>query len=883
MSFIHLLKKSDLLLPLTVWATAAFMVGLISGGFLLIQTSASLPDAQSIRDVELKIPLRIYSSEGLLISEFGNERRKPVVLEQVPPLLVDAILASEDDNFYHHHGIDFTGLIRAAISNFRSGQSQQGASTITMQVARNFFLSREKTYSRKLREVLLAFRLEQLFSKDEILALYINKIFLGHRSYGFGAAADVYYGRELAELSLAELAMLAGLPQAPSSNNPLRSPERATKRRNYVLDRLKTLNKIDDSQYQTALAAPVTAEKHGKGTELDAPHIAEMVRAKLVERLGEEAYWQGLSVHTTISAKQQQAAERALRKGLQSYDRRHGFRGPIAKIDRTKVDLLLSSANEDTSETFTQVLQRFPSSHEQIPALIIELQRDFAVAQSSDHGSIKILLETSLWARRHLTVNRLGEQPSAMTDILQVGDVVYLQPIESDKQISEDELSPSNSWRLSQIPNIGGALISMQPNTGEVLALVGGYDFFLNKYNRAMQSIRQPGSNIKPFIYSAALDQGFTPATLVSGAPIVITDATHGTVWRPENYSGKFFGPTRIREALTKSLNLVSIRLLRAIGVPFAREYLSRFGIDMSRFSPTLTMALGSGGVTPMEMLSAYSVLANTGYKVEPYFIERITDRQGEVIFQAPQAVFCDECYDHFLAEKELAEQPEVDLDETATEEILDEAMLIEVEQQQDTPQPPELTYQAQRVMSKTNNFLTVSMLKDVIRHGTARKALALSRPDLAGKTGTTNDYVDAWFSGFNSQLAATVWIGFDEPSSMGRGEAGSVAALPIWIDFMRTALQGLPLDSDLPPDFIEQGLVNRNSGKRSNELDPDAVIEYFSKEPALLQASEITDAALGEEDSFELLEGTEMLEELAEPEPLQRILGEDEDTEGLF
>jgi penicillin-binding protein 1A len=919
------LKKSALLLPLTTLGTAAFMVGFLCAGYLIIQTSVTLPDAQSIKGVELKIPLRVYSSEGLLISEFGNERRKPALIEDVPQALIDAVLASEDDGFYEHQGIDITGLFRAALSNFSSGQTQQGASTITMQVAKNFFLSREKTYTRKLKEVLLAIKLEQILGKNEILSLYLNKIFLGHRAYGFGAAADVYYGRELNQLSLAETAMLAGLPKAPSTYNPLRNPRRAMIRRNYVLGRLKDLGKIDLETYTREIAAPITAKIHSRNTQLDAPHIAEMVRAKLIEELGEQAYWGGLNVHTTIRADKQLAAEQALRAGLQSYDRRHGFRGPISKADPSKFNKeARHRINEDDSEViaiedqYAELLSPFPKSREQQPALVISSEELSATVFSREYGEVQLELADARWARRHLTTNRLGDAPKSMTELVSPGDIIYIQPIVNQATASKQDVADQSNgeirWQLSQIPNISGALISIEPSSGRILSLVGGYDFFLNKFNRAIQSIRQPGSNIKPFIYSASLNKGFTPATLISGAPIVITNPAHGTVWRPENYSGKFFGPTRMREALSKSLNLVSIRLLRAVGIPYTREYLQRFGIDMSRFSPTLTMALGSGGITPLEMLGAYGTLANTGYKVEPYFIDHITDRTGEIVYQAQVPTFCDECYADLLTTPSIDPTLLSDADFEPSE-IVDEileaepegAAFTDIEEVQASK-----TYDAPRVMTKANNFLLVSMLKDVVRRGTGRKALALNRQDLAGKTGTTNDYVDAWFTGFNSQVATTVWVGFDEPATMGKGEAGSVAALPIWVNYMRVALNNVPEDTQELPEWIEEGLVNRETGARTDELDPDAVVEYFPIEALLdYPLTELDQAQTDERQATQMLldeiaeldvDAVTALDSVDTPDPLEpndelyqdleaappievapRIIEQEIDTEGLF
>ena len=809
-----------------------------------------MPDAEGIRQIELKVPLRVYSSDGVLISEFGSERRIPIDYSETPKTLIDAVLASEDDNFFNHFGVDFTGLIRAALANFSSGRAGQGASTITMQVARNFYLSPEKTYSRKIKEILLSLRLEQVLEKEEILSLYLNKIFLGHRAYGFGAAAEVYYGKPLSELSLAQTAMLAGLPKAPSSFNPIRNPERAVIRRNYVLRRMADLEWITAEEYDIAKQESVTAKKHSRDTGLDAPHIAEMVRAQLIDQFGENAYWQGLNVYTTIETDKQIKAAEALRQGLKAYDKRHGYRGAV-----TNVDLDAAVDGEIAGpEAYEDILSEFPDSREQTPALVISIVENEAGGEatvwSRDSDLARIRFEDAKWASSYIDANRKGPAPKNINEVLSRGDVVYIQPKASSadpqsqnqesKELTKDQETEDDlvtvDWELTQLPQVSGSIISLNPQTGSIISLVGGYDFFLNKYNRATQSIRQPGSNIKPFIYSASLEKGFTPSSLISGAPIVLTDPAHGTRWRPENYSGKFFGPTRMRVALSKSMNLVSIRLLRSIGIPFAREYVARFGLDMNRFSNSLTMALGSGGVKPIEMISAYSVLANGGYKVKPYFIERIVNREGETIFRAPKPVFCDECIEEHLAKPEILKEIE---DLVAAQELeKEQASSIEDDTQQEEtteaedPKPILIqefpTYTAPRVMTQANNFLTVNMLKDVVTRGTARKALVLNRTDLAGKTGTTNDYVDAWFSGFNSQVVTTVWVGFDQPQSMGRGEAGSLAALPIWVDYMKVGLLDVPTDQTSFPTFAEPGYVNRITGERTDDEDPMAIDEIF-------------------------------------------------------
>lgn len=871
------------------------MVGFIIAGFLILLFSKELPDAQSIRGIELQVPLRVYSADNLLISEFGNERRKPIPYNEAPQLLIDAVLASEDDGFFEHGGIDIKGLIRAVISNARSGRSGQGASTITMQVARNFFLSPEKTYNRKIKEVLLSVRLEQLLSKEEILSLYLNKIFLGHRSYGFGAASDVYYGKPLNELSAAQVAMLAGLPKAPSSFNPIRNPERAKIRRNYVLSRLHELGKLDSTQYQTAKDEAISAVKHNTKLGLVAPHIAEMVRSFVIDKYGKEAYWQGLNVHTTILAKQQNAAQTSLRNGLQAYDRRHGFRGAVGKVDIDNI-IAANPVPLDLDQALENALRLYPASQEQIPAITLLVSDEKANVWNHEHGEIEILLDDAKWAKRHKTANLIGSLPKKMSQILMAGDIIYIKPkliVKNNNTLAQDQgKNTKKHWQLSQIPNVGGALISMAPHSGQILSLVGGYDFFLNKYNRAVQSIRQPGSNIKPFIYSASLDQGLTPASLISGAPIVITDQAHGTLWRPENYSGKFYGLTRMRLALAKSMNLVSIRILRTIGIPTAREYLSRFGIDMSRFSSSLTMALGSGGVTPLEVLNAYSALANGGYRVKPYFIERITDRDGSILFEAPRAQLCDECYKQYLP------KPENNIDEITIQEL--ESAIDQEETRDDQGIDPSLnatsstttnTYQAPRVMSHANNFLTVSMMKDVVKQGTARRALSLKRTDLAGKTGTTNDYVDAWFTGFNSKVATTVWVGFDKPSSMGRGEAGSLTALPIWVEYMKTGLDGVAEDSTELPPYINEILINSQTGKQTDDLDPKAIKEYkiiHELTPEYIMLETGTQALSNDLTEETMPPLSDQLNDELDVEPIdtqiqERIIEEKEDTEGLF
>ncbi len=713
------------------------------------------------------------------MAEFGEERREPVTIAEVPKPLIHAVLASEDDSFYTHPGVDIKGVIRAAIANLRSGGHEQGASTITMQVARNYFLSPEKTYTRKLKEALLAFRLEQALSKDQILELYLNKIFLGHRAYGFAAAARVYYGVPLDELTVPQMAMLAGLPKAPSRDNPLTSPQRAQERRNYVLRRMLDLGFLQREEYEIAITAPLTASRHVTPVELHAPYVAEMIRAHMVERYGEEAYWRGFKVFTTIRADYQRTADSALRKGLMNYDRRHGFRGPVARYK------LSGDASVDDLDG---ALQKIPRVGPLMPALIIATQAKAATIYTRDEGVKEISWDAMRWARRFKTAESRGPDPKNVQDIFAPGDIVYVLPSEE-------------GWQLAQVPDIAGALVSLRPQDGAVLALTGGFDFYQSKFNRVIQAERQPGSNIKPFIYSAALEHGFTAATLVSGGPIVVADKTQETVWRPENYSGKFFGPTRLRKALSLSLNLVSVRVLRAMGTGPARAHLEKFGFDRESLPNGLSLALGSLTVTPMQVVSAYSVFANGGYKITPYVIDWVEDSRGRIVEQAHPHVVCGAC------------SPVRRSGTTA----------MDVSLRQQTEYAP-----AKRVLHPATHFLITNMMQDVIRTGTGRKALQLGRKDLAGKTGTTNDFRDAWFSGFNRDVVTTVWTGFDNSATLGRGEAGSKVALPIWIDYMRIALAGRPEHQVQKPDNVVSALVHLDTGQAVPINHPSGYAEFF-------------------------------------------------------
>ncbi len=807
-----LLKTILKVFSFTLLFCTAMGIGLMIYASTLL---SELPTVAEIRHIPLNIPLRIYSADEKLIAEYGSERRIPVSLDQVPPLLIDAILATEDDRFYHHPGVDFPGLVRATISNIASQTRGQGASTITMQVARNFFLDPEKTYTRKLKEILLAFSMERVLTKDEILELYLNKIFLGHRSYGFAAAAQFYYGDALKNLSLPELAMLAGLPKAPSRDNPISNPKRAKERRGYVLKRLHELGKIDNLSYETTKNAPITARKHIADVDLQAPFISEMARQIVFDHFGDSVYELGLNITVTIDSKYQQKANQALRKGILDYDIRHGYRGVAGKID------LDSLSNRVNVATLIEILQPWPSSKELKSALVTAVNETSFFALTAQGESIEVYLDAMKWARKYIGANSLGKTPTTPSQVVSAGDVVYV------KRGAQD------NWMLSQMPKVSGALVSLDPKTGGILSLTGGFDFYLSKFNRATQASRQPGSNIKPFIYSAALDNGFTPASLVSAAPIVVQDSLEG-VWRPQNYSKKFFGPTRLRKALSKSINLVSVRLLRAMGIDTTIKHLEKFGFDGDELPPNLSLALGSIQVTPLDLASHFAVFANGGYAISPYLIKSITNNAGKPI-ALPQCVDCN--YKLISPEalavkdrltgtiKQTGKQTSVELATDNPSENIESDHAIDHAIDHDTPPP---TSSPPPAISPQNAFLTTSMLKQVIRSGTGRRALSLNRNDLAGKTGTTNDFRDAWFSGFSPDVMTTVFIGFDEPSHLGRRESGASAALPIWVDYMGLVLKDFPEQPENIPENITTRFINKDTAIVTSNNDPDGFTEYF-------------------------------------------------------
>lgn len=711
------------------------------------------------------------------MAEFGEKRRIPLEYEQIPAQLIHAFLAAEDDRFYQHPGVDYQGIIRAVYSLLTTGEKSQGGSTITMQVARNFFLSNEKTYLRKLNEIILSLEMEQILTKEEILTLYLNKIYLGKRAYGIGAAANVYYGRPISELTLPEMAMIAGLPKAPSRFNPVANPERAETRRNYVLRRMWDVGYISKQQYLDAIEAPITATYHSREIEVYAPYVSEMIRTRLSEEFGEEEiYTSGFNVYTTIRAKHQTAANHALQTALLEYDRRHGYRGPIAELE------LPEATNEDE---LTNKLTDFENIGPLTPALVTQTSQDEATIFIKEHGFETLSLKSMTWARKKLSTYSRGPLPKKISDVMKPGDVIRVENMD-DK-----------SWQLAQLPEVQGALVSVAPFDGAVTALNGGFDYFNNKFNRVTQSRRQPGSGFKPFIYSAALEKGYTAASIINDAPVVFDDPGLENVWRPENYSGKFFGPTRLREGLIHSRNLISIRLLRDIGPDYAVEYAKRFGFDDTMLHKNLSLALGSGNAAPWDMARAYSAMANGGFRVEPYLIQRVENANGDIVMQTTPATVCETCL-------------------MGEEAVNDSSFKV-----------------AERIMTPQNNYLMNSLLRDVVKHGTGRKALSLGRSDLAGKTGTTNDQVDAWFNGFHPELVAISWVGFDKPHSLGRYETGGRAALPMWIDFMKVALEGLPeAPLELPVDMVTVR-IDPETGLLARPDAPDAIYETFREQYA--------------------------------------------------
>ncbi|MGZ5575575.1 MAG: penicillin-binding protein 1A [Methylobacter sp.] len=734
----------------------------ISGYFLYNKLSADLPDVKTLHNVQYQTPLSIYSKDNLLIAQFGEKKRTPVNIEEVPQQLINAFIAAEDDNFYEHPGVDFKGLLRAGLQLALTGKKKQGGSTITMQVTRNFLLSSEKTYTRKLKEIMLALKIEHEYPKNKILELYLNQIFMGHRAYGIAAAAQVYYGKSLNELTLAEHAMIAGLPKAPSIYNPITNEIRAIERRNYVLHRMLELNHITQQEYENASRQPSTAKIQSVSPEISALYLAEMVRQKMFELYGEQAYTSGFRVYTTINGALQTAANQALADTLHAYDQRHGYRH--LRISKASD---FSEASALAHAPRLRPVDELPVIGDTLPATVLQVKNNLATASLQNHTVIEIPWENIKWAG------------SSIGALLKTGDIIRVRQL------------PNNTWALTQVPEVEGAFVSLNPANGAILALTGGFDFYRNKYNRATQSKRQPGSGFKPIIYTTALEQGYTPASLINDAPIVIDNPGQENEWRPENYNKKFYGPTSIRSAITHSRNIISIRLLKEMGIEKAVATALRFGFIEDQIPKTLSLALGSGYASPLQMARVYATFANGGFLVKPYFIERIESNEGEIIYQAKPKTACPAC---------------------------------------DSSQELNRNY-APRIITPQICFLMNSLLRDVVQHGTATGAKVLGRQDLAGKTGTTNEQRDAWFNGYTQSNVATAWVGFDDFSPLGNLETGGVAALPMWIEFMQTALKDTPETLLGMPEGIVKAFINPETGLLTAAADKGGIWEYFQAE----------------------------------------------------
>jgi penicillin-binding protein 1A len=756
-----------------------------------------LPDVDSLRDVQLQVPLRVYTRDGKLLAAIGEQRRIPVRYEQLPKKLILAFLATEDDRFFRHHGVDWQGILRAAVANLKAGGIRQGASTITMQVARDMFLTPRRDMKRKMSEIYISLLMEAEFTKEEIFSLYVNKIFLGQRAYGVGAAAEVYFGKSLDQLTVAEMATLAGIPTAPSVVNPVASAEAAKVRRAHVLGRMLDLNYITRAEYDEARFYPMESRLHGSSIEADAPYVAEMVRNEMQARYGDGVYTAGYKVFTTIDSRLQAAATVALRTGLLEYDRRHGFRGATSKVDISK----LASPKDLDGQ-----LEEFPVIGGLRPAIVEKVEAKSAKIYVKDIGEADLPWEKLSWARRELPDEKVDRAPTQASDIFARGDVIYTVG------------RTAQSLLFVQVPEAQSALVSVDPKDGAVVALVGGFDYFQSKFNRVTQARRQPGSGFKPFVYAAAFDKGFTPASIVLDAPIVIDEAGMEQAWRPHEDTNKFYGPIRLREALVYSRNLVSVRLMRAIGGDYTWNYVTRFGFDKSQLPNDLTLALGTAELSPLQMAVGYSTFANGGYKVSSYYIDRVEDASGKVLQQSTPALACFQC--------DRATDPPPPAKGAATAAGARAAQLDEAPHDGRTMIP--VKNLAPQIIKPQVAYLLADMMKDVIRRGTGVRARSLNRDDIAGKTGTTNDHHDAWFNGFNGDIVTTVWTGFDQDRSLGDGEEGARVSVPIWTYFMHEALARAPRHGVPVPDGIVAARISRETGLLASSDNPNSIVEYF-------------------------------------------------------
>lgn len=769
-----------------------------------------LPAAETIRDIPLQIPLRVFSRDGRLVSEIGERRRILIDYEDVPELVVQAFIAAEDRRFFEHPGIDYQGILRSLFRLLKSGgQISGGGSTLTQQLARDYFLNLEQTYVRKLREAFLAWKIEREFDKEQIMALFLNKMFFGQRAYGVAAAARVYFNKPLAQLSVAEAATLAGVLPAPSRYNPVRSPANARMRRGYVLGRMLDLGYIDGGAYEQAMSWPMESTLYGAAVELNAPYVAEMVRREMLSRYGEAAYTAGYQVVTALDSRLQEAANYALRNGLLEFTRRRGYRGPVTRIELDEA--LPVTPLVDWPIEIRELLDAYAPGG-LFNAVVVALNDDnSATAMLRDGESVTLSWQGLSWANPYIDGVSTGPAPESVADVLNVGDVIRVMP------------TTAGFWALAQAPEAQAAIVSMDPKDGAITSLAGGFDFATSKFNRVTQADRQPGSSFKPFIYSAALEHGNTAATVVDDSPVVIRSSELEAVWRPLNYSGRFYGPTRLREALIRSMNLVSVRLLLyETGIGNAVRHIAKFGFGDAALPRNGSLALGGGNATPLDMVQGYATIANGGLAIKPYVIDAIYDAEGRTLYRADPAIVCKGCA------REGSDDRFFDAVEPMT---LDEMADVALTFKPDASVDPELFADvrvAERAVSAQNAFLIQDMMRDVIRRGTGRRALALGRRDLSGKTGTSNDRRDAWFGGFNADLASVVWVGHDDERPLGPREEGSRTALPIWIEFARIAFEGVPERQMDMPEGIVTVRIDSNTGCPAGAGQANATFELF-------------------------------------------------------
>ena len=801
------LKALVLLLGLGAFGAIASVAAVIGAYYFVLP---GLPAAETIRDIPLQIPLRIFSRDGYLISEIGERRRILITYEDLPPHVVHAFVSAEDRRFFEHPGIDYQGITRAFARLLSSGEISGGGSTLTQQLARDYFLTREQLFTRKLREAFLAYKIEQEFTKEQIMALFLNKMFFGQRAYGVAAAAQVYFNKDLKDINAAEAATLAGVLPAPSRYNPVYSVANAEMRRGYVLGRMFDLGYIDKQAYDESMAYPMESRLYGAAVELNAPYIAEMVRSEMLKRYGTDTYTAGYQVVTSLDSRLQQAANYALRNGLLEFTRRRGYRGPILQIEMS--DELLAQPFEDWPLEIRETLEQYAPGGLSV-AVVTSVNTDNSASIVFSGGRSDTLPWAGMsWAKPFIDRDTTGPAPEAAAEVLSVGDLIYVMP------------TASGTWALAQVPEAQGAVVSIDPDDGAVNALTGGFDFTLSKFNRARQAFRQPGSSFKPFIYSAALEHGNTPATVVLDAPVVINSSELEAVWRPINYSGRFYGPTRMREALVRSMNLVSVRLLLFnTGIGNAVRHIAKFGFGDAALPRNGSLALGGGAASPLDMAQGYATIANGGHAVKPYVIDAIYGPEGETLYRSAPAMVCDACI--------VVEDERFGFDAPIEEMSLDEMASVALDYQPDASAAPGLyedVVVAPQVISPQNAFLVQDMMRDVVRRGTGRRAMTLGRGDLSGKTGTSNDRRDAWFGGFNAELASIVWVGYDDDLPLGPGEEGSRTALPIWIEFARIALAGVPERQMPMPEGIVSVLIDKQSGCPARAGQRDVVFEVF-------------------------------------------------------